>query len=133
MLHYILLKTNSRLGRKKFPFSRQRELTRKRLISLLVCGAETALLTQNRKNSRFHGNNQETHSGPPSPPWPRLCYECAQGTRHSEEATRCSRAITACFLMFRSKTGRSSNGRAAPGWRSGSSPISNSSRSAAAL
>jgi len=44
---------------KKFPFSRQRELTGKRLIPLIVFGARTALSEPNRKNCRFYGNNRE--------------------------------------------------------------------------
>jgi hypothetical protein len=51
---------NSRLGPNKFPFSGLRELAGKALICLTVFGAETALFGNNRKNSRFHGNNWES-------------------------------------------------------------------------
>ncbi len=50
---------NSRLGADKFPFGRLRELVGKGLICLVVFGAETALMENNRKNSRVHGNNRE--------------------------------------------------------------------------
>jgi hypothetical protein len=50
---------NSRLGRFEFPFDPLRELIRKALIQRVFFGAETALIGQNRKNSRFHGNNRE--------------------------------------------------------------------------
>src|SRR5262249_29801574 len=53
---------NSRLGANKFPFSRQRELAGKSLIWLAVSRAKTALFGQNRKNSRFYGNNWEFQS-----------------------------------------------------------------------
>src|SRR5208282_3915484 len=48
--------------------------------------------------------------------------------RSSEKAVPCSHAITARFLMSRSGTAQSSNGPAALGSRSGSSPISSSFR-----
>ena len=47
---------NSRLGSNKFPFSPLRELAGKDLIRLAIFGAETALMWNNRKNSRFDGN-----------------------------------------------------------------------------
>jgi hypothetical protein len=50
---------NSRLGAKKFPFSRPRELVGKRLISLAVFGTQSALLDENTKKSRFYGNKPE--------------------------------------------------------------------------
>src|SRR5258705_11935871 len=50
---------NSRLGRRKFPFPLLRELARKGLIRLALFGTRTALLGNNRENSRFHGNNRE--------------------------------------------------------------------------
>src|SRR5215472_19023637 len=59
MSHHILLKTNSRLGRQKFPFSPLRELVRKGLIWFAVLSAETVLSGQNRKDSRFYGNSRE--------------------------------------------------------------------------
>ena len=59
---------NSRLGAKKFPFSRPRELARKGLICLAIFCTETALFGWNRKNSRFYGNKRD--AGGSSPPWP---------------------------------------------------------------
>jgi hypothetical protein len=50
---------NSRLGTKKFPFSRLRELPDKRLIGFAFAGAETALFEDNGENSRFDGNSRE--------------------------------------------------------------------------
>jgi DNA-binding beta-propeller fold protein YncE len=51
---------NSRLGANKFPFSGQRELAGKSLISFAIFGAETALFGHNQKEfpvfSRWHGN-----------------------------------------------------------------------------
>jgi hypothetical protein len=46
---------NSRLGANKFPFCPLRELAGKDLIYLAVSGAETALMANNRENSRFEG------------------------------------------------------------------------------
>src|SRR5262249_30730735 len=57
---------NSRLGANKFPFNGRRELTGKRLIHLILFGAETVLFSQDRENSRFHGNNREC---PPAANW----------------------------------------------------------------
>jgi hypothetical protein len=51
--------SNSRLRENKFPFSRRRELARKRLSWLVVFGVETVLSANNRENSLFHGNNRE--------------------------------------------------------------------------
>ena len=50
---------NSRLGPNKFPFGPLRELAGKGLICLAVFATRTALMGNNRKNSRLHGNNQE--------------------------------------------------------------------------
>ena len=50
---------DSRLGSNKFPFSRLRELARKVLTYLTVFGAKTAVLGENRENSRFQGKNRE--------------------------------------------------------------------------
>jgi hypothetical protein len=50
---------NSRLGGRKFPFSRQRELVDKGLIYFTLLGTETALFAYDRENSRFYGNNWE--------------------------------------------------------------------------
>src|SRR5215472_1472636 len=50
---------NSRSGRQKFPFGRQRELAGKRLIRLAVFSAKTALFEHNRENSLFDGKNRE--------------------------------------------------------------------------
>src|SRR5215469_807098 len=58
MSHHILLKTNSRLGQKKFPFSRLRELARNSLIGLAVFCAKLVLIGRNRKNSRFDGKSR---------------------------------------------------------------------------
>jgi hypothetical protein len=54
---------NSRLDRCQFPFNAQRELARNGLIWPAVFGAMTALIRQNRKNSRFYGKNREPGSG----------------------------------------------------------------------
>jgi hypothetical protein len=54
---------NSRLGPNKFPFSLLRELAGKGLIGLAVFAAKKALMWNNRKNSRFHGNNREFAAG----------------------------------------------------------------------
>jgi|SRR5215469_2278160 len=58
MSHHILLKTNSRLGAKKFPISGPWELARNHLICLEFFGAKTALFGRNRKYTRFYGNNR---------------------------------------------------------------------------
>jgi len=50
---------NSRLGPNKFRFPPRRELAGKGLIYLAVFATKTALMGNNRKNSRLHGNNQE--------------------------------------------------------------------------
>ena len=55
---------SARLTGIKFPFSRQRELACKTLIWLAFVCAETALLTQNRKNSRFDGKSRESVERP---------------------------------------------------------------------
>jgi hypothetical protein len=54
---------NSRLGRRKFPFTPLRELAAKRLICLAILVAERRLSRQNRRNSRFCGNNRELAVG----------------------------------------------------------------------
>jgi hypothetical protein len=53
---------NSRLGPNKFPFSRQRELAGKGLMRLCVFAADTALIGNKRKDSRFLGKNRESYS-----------------------------------------------------------------------
>jgi hypothetical protein len=50
---------NSRLGAKKFPFSRPRELADKALILLAILRTKSALFGENRKNSQLCGNNRE--------------------------------------------------------------------------
>src|SRR5215470_8171242 len=54
---------NSRLGGRKFPFSLLREFAHKHLICLAVPSAKAALIGQNRKNSRFYGNNRDSGYG----------------------------------------------------------------------
>ena len=60
---------NSRLGPNEFPFSRLRELARKVLTYLTVFAGKTAILGENRENSRFHGKNRE-FCPPISGAWP---------------------------------------------------------------
>jgi len=50
---------NSRLGAKKFPFSRPRELADKALILIAILRPKSALFGENRKNSQLCGNNRE--------------------------------------------------------------------------
>jgi hypothetical protein len=73
---------NSRLGPNKFPFSLLRELAGKGLICLAVFAAKKALMWNNRKNSRFHGNNREFAAG-----------ETGGGTGCNGADLRCSRRI----------------------------------------
>ena len=58
---------NSRLSRQKFPFLLLRELAAKSLIYLDVFVVKTALVGNNRKNSRFHGNKREIGRGARGP------------------------------------------------------------------
>ena len=51
-----------RLGRSNSPLNLPRELAGKGLIRLAVFATRTALMGNNRKNSRLHGNNQEFRS-----------------------------------------------------------------------
>jgi hypothetical protein len=50
---------NSRLGAKKFPFSRQRELARMQLICLALLAARGRVWRGNRRISRHNGKNRE--------------------------------------------------------------------------
>ena len=50
---------NSRLGRLEFPFDPATGIDRQGFDTAHFFSAETALIGPNRKNSRFHGNNQE--------------------------------------------------------------------------
>src|SRR5712671_292774 len=75
---------NSRFGPNKFPFSLLREFAGNGLICLAVFGAKTALIENNRENSRFHGNNRELP--PPTKPGvgqPAVAPICAALNRSS--------------------------------------------------
>src|SRR5882762_10716910 len=82
---------NSRLSADKFPFSRPRELAGKSLIYLADSGSDTALIENNRENSRFHGNNREFR--PPAKravAQPAVAAIGAAGTRSSCQPRGCS-------------------------------------------
>jgi hypothetical protein len=57
--HYQFGVFNSRLGADKFPSRQRRELAGKRLIPFVVLDAETTVLEDNKKSSRFDGKNRE--------------------------------------------------------------------------